>query len=229
MYTMPSIVSFSRAATAVVACALAGLSASAQAQTAQTSANLAGWTFGYAPYTWHYSDAKKENEWEPDEQKHAYVWLLQAEKQLDERQLAGLALFNNSFGQFTQYLYYGWRFQPFDSAPGFYAKLTGGLIHGYREPYHKKIPFNHSSGWGVTAIPAVERAGQHPGQSGADVPGELHRALNKRQRLGAARQCPHSLAAPPDVGTGRSRSAHSLRNCSSSTSKRWLTRCFSCT
>lgn len=121
----------------------------------QTSANLAGWTFGYAPYTWHYSDAKKENEWEPDEQKHAYVWLLQAEKQLDERQLAGLALFNNSFGQFTQYLYYGWRFQPFDSAPGFYAKLTGGLIHGYREPYHKKIPFNHSSGWGVTAIPAV--------------------------------------------------------------------------
>lgn len=41
------------------------------------------------------------------------------------------------------------------SAPGFYAKLTGGLIHGYREPYHKKIPFNHSSGWGVTAIPAV--------------------------------------------------------------------------
>ena len=85
---MPSIVSFSRAATAVVACALAGLSASAQAQTAQTSANLAGWTFGYAPYTWHYSDAKKENEWEPDEQKHAYVWLLQAEKQLDERQLA---------------------------------------------------------------------------------------------------------------------------------------------
>ena len=80
MYTMPSIVSFSRAATAVVACALAGLSASAQAQTAQTSANLAGWTFGYAPYTWHYSDAKKENEWEPDEQKHAYVWLLQAEK-----------------------------------------------------------------------------------------------------------------------------------------------------
>ena len=92
---------------------------------------------------------------EPDEQKHAYVWLLQAEKQLDERQLAGLALFNNSFGQFTQYLYYGWRFQPLDSAPGFYAKLTGGLIHGYREPYHKKIPFNHSSGWGVTAIPAV--------------------------------------------------------------------------
>lgn len=155
MYTMPSIVSFSRAATAVVACALAGLSASAQAQTAQTSANLAGWTFGYAPYTWHYSDAKKENEWEPDEQKHAYVWLLQAEKQLDERQLAGLALFNNSFGQFTQYLYYGWRFQPFKRAPGFYAKLTGGLIHGYREPYHKKIPFNHSSGWGVTAIPAV--------------------------------------------------------------------------
>lgn len=155
---MSSIVSFSRAATAAVACALAGLGAAAQAQTTPAPAapaSLSGWTFGYSPYTLHYSDAKKENGWEPDEQKHAYVWLLQAEKQFDERQLAGLALFNNSFGQFTQYLYYGWRFQPFDSAPGFYAKLTGGLIHGYREPYHKKIPFNHSSGWGVTAIPAL--------------------------------------------------------------------------
>lgn len=157
---MPSIVSFSRAATAVVACALAGLSASAQAQTAAAStptalASLSGWSFGVSPYTLHYSDAKKENGWEPDEQEHSYVWLLQAEKKLDERQLVGLALFSNSFGQFTQYLYYGWRFQPFDSLPGLYAKVTGGVIHGYRDPYHKKIPFNHSSGWGVTAIPAV--------------------------------------------------------------------------
>ena len=33
--------------------------------------------------------------------------------------------------------------------------LTGGVIHGYKEPYHRKIPFNDKSGWGLTAIPAV--------------------------------------------------------------------------
>ena len=83
------------------------------------------------------------------------MWLLQAEKVLDERHIAGLAIFSNSFGQFTQYAYYGWQFRPFDSMPKFYAKITGGIIHGYKEPYEKKIPLNHKSGWGITAIPAI--------------------------------------------------------------------------
>lgn len=131
------------------------LGTAASAQNNNSTSDWAGWTFGLSPYTLHYSDAKKENEWEPDNEKHSYVWLVQAEKRLDARHIAGLALFSNSFGQFTQYAYYGWQFQPLDSLPGLYAKVTAGVIHGYKEPYHKKIPFNHKSGWGVTAIPAI--------------------------------------------------------------------------
>lgn len=116
---------------------------------------LSGWTFGYSPYTVHYSNAKQEHDWEPEKQKHSYVWLLQAEKSLEGRSLAGLAVFSNSFGQPTQYAYYGWRFQPFDALPGLYTKLTGGLIHGYKYPYDKKIPLNNRNGWGLTAIPAL--------------------------------------------------------------------------
>lgn len=121
---------------------------------APTSA-LAGWTFGVAPYTYHFSDAKRQHDYEPENEKHSYVWLLDAEKDLDGRHVAGLAVFSNSFGQPSQFAYYGWRFQPLDSTPQLYFKLTGGLIHGYRYPYHKKIPLNTRSGWGLTAIPAV--------------------------------------------------------------------------
>ncbi len=136
---------------ALLACCIA----SAQQAAPEPRAALSDWSFGLSPYTLHYSDAKQEHDWEPGAQKHSYVWLLQAEKALDDRRLVGLALFSNSFGQPTQYLYYGWQFRPLDRAPGFFIKLTGGVIHGYKEPYHKKIPFNHKSGWGVTAIPAV--------------------------------------------------------------------------
>ena len=121
----------------------------------ETPSALAGWTIGYAPYTYHFSDAKKEHDFEPDDEKHKYVWLVTAEKQLDERQVAGLALFSNSFGQFSQYAYYGWMFRPFDRSQQLYFKLTGGVIHGYKYPYNKKIPLNNKSGWGVTIIPAV--------------------------------------------------------------------------
>lgn len=131
------------------------LCAAASAQNNNPPSDWAGWTLGFSPYTLHYSDAKKENDWEPDNEKHSYVWLVQAEKRLDARHIAGLALFSNSFGQFTQYAYYGWQFQPLDSLPGLYAKVTAGVIHGYKEPYHKKIPLNHKSGWGLTAIPAL--------------------------------------------------------------------------
>ena len=87
------------------------------AAAADTPSALAGWTFGYAPYTYHFSEAKKKHDYEPDDEKHSYVWLLNAEKQLDERQVAGFAYFSNSFGQPSQYAYYGWQFRPLGSTP----------------------------------------------------------------------------------------------------------------
>jgi len=119
------------------------------------SSALSGWTLGYAPYTYHYSNAKKERDFEPDDERHKYVWLLNAEKKLDDHQVAGFAYFSNSFGQPSQYAYYGWQFQPLASTPQLFLKLTGGVIHGYKYPYHRKIPLNNRNGWGITAIPAV--------------------------------------------------------------------------
>ena len=116
---------------------------------------LSGWRFGYAPYTAHFSDAKKEHAYEPDSEKHSYVWLINAEKHLDAHQVAGFAIFSNSFGQPSQYAYYGWQFQPLSSTPQLFLKLTGGVIHGYKYPFHQKIPLNNRHGWGLTAIPAV--------------------------------------------------------------------------
>lgn len=154
--------SFTRSRMAALSVTLLLAAAVAHAQTAESSSvetektsALSGWTFGYSPYTLHYSDAKQEHSWEPENEKHSYVWLLQAEKELNERNIAGLAIFSNSFGQPTQYAYYGWRFRPFDSMPKLFFKITGGVIHGYKYPYNKKIPLNNKNGWGLTAIPAV--------------------------------------------------------------------------
>lgn len=145
-----------------LACLMVSISVKAQTSNSAPAADnaskpsaLSGWMLGYAPFDWHFSDAKKEHDFEPDQQKHAYVWLIQAEKELDERHIAGFAYFKNSFGQPSQYAYYGWRFRPFDSAPGLFFKITGGVIHGYKFPYNKKIPLNNKHGWGLTAIPAV--------------------------------------------------------------------------
>lgn len=60
-----------------------------------------------------------------------------------ERSLAGLALFDNSFGQFSQYLYVGQEWDLAKFAGGdLYVNATFGLLHGYKDPYADKIPFN---------------------------------------------------------------------------------------
>ncbi len=139
---------------AIIAAAAVPVTAQAQSDGSAASA-LSGWTFSVSPYTYHFSKAEKENAFEPDSIKHSYVWMLGAEKRLSQRNFAGFVWFSNSFGQPTQYLYYGWRFEPISAAPQLFLKLSAGVIHGYKEPYHKKIPFNSKSGWGFTAIPAI--------------------------------------------------------------------------
>ena len=59
----------------------------------------------------------------------------------DTEWLWGFAMFDNSFGQDSQYLYLGQKWRAFDSDHWYY-KVTGGLLHGYREPYEDKIPLN---------------------------------------------------------------------------------------
>ena len=80
--------------------------------------------------------------------------LIQGEWNVTTQWLAGLSLFNNSFGQPTQYLYGGYRFRPFDSVQPLYLKLTAGLVHGYKDQYQSKIPFNNS-GVAPVIIPSI--------------------------------------------------------------------------
>ncbi len=80
--------------------------------------------------------------------------LLNLEYWRADNYLAGLALFDNSFGQRSQYAYVGKVWRPFDQSPKVYLKLTGGLLHGYRGEYRDKIPFN-GGGIAPAIIPSV--------------------------------------------------------------------------
>ncbi len=56
-----------------------------------------------------------------------------------DKTLFGVAFFKNSFGQPSQYLYWG---QQWDFNDYVYAKVSAGLLHGYKGKYKDKIPFN---------------------------------------------------------------------------------------
>jgi hypothetical protein len=83
----------------------------------------------------------------------------------DDRHVLGLSLFNNSFGQFSQYYYYGYRWRlPFISE-SLRFKLTGGLIYGYVGEFEDKLAWNYS-GWAPVIIPSL---GWQRGRFGFDV------------------------------------------------------------
>ena len=56
-----------------------------------------------------------------------------------DKTLVGVAVLRNSFGQPSQWLYWG---QRWDFNDYVYAKVTAGLLHGYKGKYRDKIPFN---------------------------------------------------------------------------------------
>jgi hypothetical protein len=97
------------------------------------------WTLQTSLYTTHFDP-------EPDHVNDQNVLAVEAYFKGDW--LAGLALFENSFGQSSQLIYAGKTWPLFDS-PYWYTKLTGGLLHGYEGPYEDKIPLN---GLGVAPV-----------------------------------------------------------------------------
>jgi hypothetical protein len=148
--------SFTLRLACAMGCALALVSTVTHAQELKMSTTLseAGlWTIMAAPVTLHYSDINRKSD--STDEKHKYVWLVGAEKMVTDRYFAGAAFFSNSFGQPTQYVYAGAKFRPWDEQPKFFAKVSAGIIHGYKPPYDKKIPINTSSGWGLGVIPSI--------------------------------------------------------------------------
>ena len=56
-----------------------------------------------------------------------------------DKTLFGVSVQRNSFGQPSQWIYWG---QRWDFNDYVYAKVTAGLLHGYKGKYRDKIPFN---------------------------------------------------------------------------------------
>ncbi len=69
------------------------------------------------------------------------------ELRMTNKWLYGFARFDNSFGQQSEYLYAGHKWQILKSSRQLldyhYFKLTGGLLHGYKNEYKDKIPLNN--------------------------------------------------------------------------------------
>lgn len=72
-----------------------------------------------------------------------------------DRSIAGFAAFDNSFGQFSQYVWFGqeWDWRRFAGGDVF-VNVTAGLLHGYKDEHQDKIPFN-SAGIAPVIIPSL--------------------------------------------------------------------------
>ncbi|MCL5427373.1 hypothetical protein ACQKE4_18930 [Halomonas sp. NPDC076908] len=86
-------------------------------------------------YTRHFS---------PDPEHTNQQDLISIELHNPDRWLAGAAWFKNSFDQPTWYVYMGREFPLWQTSQGINvrAKLTGGLLRGYKDEFRDKIPFN---------------------------------------------------------------------------------------
>lgn len=105
---------------------------------------IAEWRFQTSLYTKH---------WSPDPEHVNDQKLLNIEFETTTRWIYGFAHFDNSFGQPSQYLYAGYSW-PLFGTDWSYFKLTGGILHGYKEPYEDKIPLN-DLGFAPAIIPTI--------------------------------------------------------------------------
>lgn len=101
-----------------------------------------------------YLQAGVGTHWGDGEDYKGTPWLAGLEAAHDDRHRVGISLFNNSFGQFSQYYYYGYKWRlPFISESA-HVKLTGGLIYGYVGEFEDKLQFNYN-GWAPVIIPSI--------------------------------------------------------------------------
>ena len=97
---------------------------------------------------WRFQTSLYTKHWSPDPEHVNNSKLLNIEFETRSEWIYGLAHFDNSFGQPSQLLYAGRSWSLFNKDWA-YFKLSGGLIHGYKEPYDNKIPLN---GLGIAPV-----------------------------------------------------------------------------
>ncbi len=110
----------------------------------------ARWLLQTSVYTKHYH-------YNPEHNNHQH--LINLEYQRVDQWVFGGSQFDNSFNQSSQYFYAGKRYQPLTSLPDMHFKITGGLIHGYKDQYKDKIPLN-ALGVAPAIVPAVGVSGK---------------------------------------------------------------------
>jgi hypothetical protein len=110
------------------------------------SSNKTGrqWDVLLSPYAHHWNDNPE----------HKRVNLISLDRYMPGQRFCGLALFTNSFGQASAYGHVGQRWDGLLGQPHLFAKVSGGLIYGYRGAYKDKIPFNNY-GIAPAIIPAL--------------------------------------------------------------------------
>lgn len=137
----------------------------------------------YAPRVWHFISNKDYVDWN-----HilAVEYITPRHTLWDaDRTHFGASAFDNSFGQFSQSVYFGleWDWRP-ALGGDLFVSLSPGLIHGYKEPWENRVPLNKALGVGVTVVPAVgwqrERLGAAVSLTGSAV------ALRASWRFGEA-------------------------------------------
>jgi len=136
------------------ACWLAGIALSAAAPTqAQWVAPGDQLRISYGPTAIHFSPSDDHAKWN-----HlvGVEWLTPRWTLWGaDRSMAGIALLDNSFAQFSQYLYVGQEWDVGRLAGGTVAlSVTAGLLHGYKGEHKDKIPFN-ALGVAPVIIPAA--------------------------------------------------------------------------
>lgn len=138
-----------RSAVGIVLSLAAGLAAATD-EPAPSPAGEPRWYFQTSVYTRHYH---------PDPNHNNHQQLLDLERWYPSGYGFGVAVFDNSFNQPSQYVYGGRFWRPFDSAPLVHVKLTAGLLNGYKDEYQDKIPYN-SRGIAPAILPSIGLSGQ---------------------------------------------------------------------
>lgn len=132
-----------------------GVSAQALAQaTSQGGSVMSGAGSNQPEDRWYFQTSLYTKHFSVNPQHDNSQRLLNLEFWRSDNYLAGLALFDNSFGQRSQYAYVGRVWRPFEQTPKVYLKLTGGFLHGYKGEFKNKIPFN-SAGVAPAFVPSI--------------------------------------------------------------------------
>jgi hypothetical protein len=103
----------------------------------------ARWSLTLSPYTHHWTDSAD----------YKHVRLVGLERNVSGGRFCGLALFTNSFGQPSGYLYAGKQWNGLMGSPRLFFKLSAGVIYGYEGEHKGALMFSHA-GFAPVIIPA---------------------------------------------------------------------------